>query len=66
LKTKNILFSRYEISPWDATYQNVKRIEELIKFKNSINLLLGIIDLIKDLIEAKIKFGSQFCKNKKN
>jgi hypothetical protein len=66
LKTKNILFSRYEISPWDATYQNVKRIEELIKFKDSINLLVGIIDLIKDLIEAKIKFGSQFCKTKKN
>jgi len=66
LKTKNILFSRHEISLWDATYQKVKRIEELIKFKDSINLLVGVIDLIKDLIQAKKKFGSQFCKNKKN
>jgi hypothetical protein len=37
--------------------------KELIKFKDLIKLLTGLIDLFKDLIEVKIKFESQLSKN---
>ena len=35
-------------------------------FKGLIKLLIGLIDLIKDLIVAKNNFESQFGKNQKN
>jgi len=42
------------------------KLKELIKFKDLIKLLTGLIDLFKDLIEVKIKFESQLSKNWKN
>ena len=44
-----------EIRPW-------QKLEELIKFKDLIKFLKGLIDLFKDLIEKKIKFESQLEK----
>ena len=49
-----------EIRPW-------QKLEELIKFKDLIKFLKGLIDLFKDLIEKTIKFESQLGnKNQKN
>jgi hypothetical protein len=42
------------------------KFEELIKFKDLIKLLMGLIGLIKDLIELKNKFKCQFGQNLKN
>ena len=44
----------------------LKKIEELIKFKDLIKFPIGLIDLIKGLIEVKIKFESQLGKIWKN
>jgi hypothetical protein len=38
-------------------------LKELIKFKGLIKFLVSLINLIKDLIEEKIKFESQFGHN---
>jgi hypothetical protein len=46
--------------------QTWPKLKELIKFKDLIKLLTGLIDLFKDLIEVKIKFESQLSKNWKN
>ena len=37
--------------------------KELIKFKDLIKFPIGLIDLIKDLIEVKNMFESQFWQN---
>ena len=40
--------------------------EELIKFKDLIKILIGLIDLIKDLIEEKLSLEAWFKSNCKN
>jgi hypothetical protein len=42
----------------DVEIQTWLKFEELIKSKDLIKHLIGLIDLFKDLIEEKIKFES--------
>jgi hypothetical protein len=46
--------------------QTWPKLKELIKLKDLIKFSIGLIDLIKDLIEVKIKFESQMGKNWQN
>jgi hypothetical protein len=50
---------KVEIQTWS-------KLKELIKLKDLIKFSIGLIDLIKDLIEVKIKFESQMGKNWQN
>ena len=46
--------------------QTWPKLKELIKLKDLIKFSIGLIDLIKDLIEVKIKFESQMGENWQN
>ena len=50
---------KVEIQTW-------AKLKELIKLKDLIKFSIGLIDLIKDLIEVKIKFESQMGENWQN
>jgi hypothetical protein len=50
---------KVEIQTWP-------KLKELIKLKDLIKFSIGLIDLIKDLIEVKIKFESQMGENWQN
>jgi hypothetical protein len=46
--------------------QTWPKLKELIKLKDLIKFSIGLIDLIKDLIEVKIKFESRMGENWQN
>jgi hypothetical protein len=50
---------KVEIQTWP-------KLKELIKLKDLIKFSIGLIDLIKDLIEVKIKFESRMGENWQN